>query len=140
MDEVFAKLSEIRELGIAIVIVEQNARRALALADRGYVLELGRNRYTGTGASCSTTRRWRSSTSAARQRRARPRRPPASETGDGVGGGFLEAAAVPERRHRPRKVMILEVVILPPPYFQISKTAEPGSPFWSQSAGPQAPS
>ena len=49
MEEVFTKLSEIRELGIAIVIVEQNARRALALADRGYVLELGRNRYTGTG-------------------------------------------------------------------------------------------
>ena len=49
MDEVFAKLSEIRELGISIVIVEQNARRALALADRGYVLELGRNRYEGTG-------------------------------------------------------------------------------------------
>jgi ABC-type branched-subunit amino acid transport system ATPase component len=49
MNEVFTKLSEIRELGIAIVIVEQNARRALALADRGYVLELGRNRYTGTG-------------------------------------------------------------------------------------------
>jgi branched-chain amino acid transport system ATP-binding protein len=49
MDEVFTKLSEIRDLGIAIVIVEQNARRALALADRGYVLELGRNRYEGTG-------------------------------------------------------------------------------------------
>ena len=49
MDEVFAKLTQIRELGIAIVIVEQNARRALALADRGYVLELGRNRYEGTG-------------------------------------------------------------------------------------------
>ena len=31
------------------MIVEQNARRALALADRGYVLELGRNRYEGTG-------------------------------------------------------------------------------------------
>ena len=49
MDEVFAKLDEIRELAIAIVVVEQNARRALALADRGYVLELGRNRYEGTG-------------------------------------------------------------------------------------------
>ena len=49
MDEVFAKLGEIGGLGIAIVIVEQNARRALALADRGYVLELGRNRYEGTG-------------------------------------------------------------------------------------------
>ena len=43
------KLVEIRALGIAIVMVEQNARRALALADRGYVLDMGRNAYTGSG-------------------------------------------------------------------------------------------
>jgi branched-chain amino acid transport system ATP-binding protein len=49
MDLVFEKLVEIRTLGIAIVMVEQNARRALALADRGYVLDTGRNAYTGTG-------------------------------------------------------------------------------------------
>jgi branched-chain amino acid transport system ATP-binding protein len=49
VDLVFEKLVEIRALGIAIVIVEQNARRALALADRGYVLDTGRNAYTGTG-------------------------------------------------------------------------------------------
>ena len=46
---VFEKLTEIRGLGIGIVMVEQNARRALALAHRGYVLDLGRNALEGTG-------------------------------------------------------------------------------------------
>jgi neutral amino acid transport system ATP-binding protein len=46
---VFDKLREINERGIAIAMVEQNARRALALADVGYVLEFGRNAYEGTG-------------------------------------------------------------------------------------------
>jgi branched-chain amino acid transport system ATP-binding protein len=50
MDEVFDKLLEINALGIGIVMVEQNARRALALAHRGYVLETGRNAIEGTGA------------------------------------------------------------------------------------------
>ncbi|MGH2971954.1 MAG: ABC transporter ATP-binding protein [Gaiellaceae bacterium] len=49
IDLVFDKLVEIRSLGIAIVMVEQNARRALALADTGYVLDTGRNAYTGPG-------------------------------------------------------------------------------------------
>lgn len=49
IDLVFEKLLEIRSLGIAIVMVEQNARRALALADTGYVLDTGRNAYTGSG-------------------------------------------------------------------------------------------
>src|SRR5204862_3024871 len=49
IDLVFEKLVEIRALGIAIVMVEQNARRALALADTGYVLDTGRNAYTGSG-------------------------------------------------------------------------------------------
>ena len=55
IDLVFEKLVEIRALGIAIVMVEQNARRALALADRGYVLDTGATR-RGPGADCSTTR------------------------------------------------------------------------------------
>jgi ABC-type branched-subunit amino acid transport system ATPase component len=46
---VFDKLQEINAAGIAIVMVEQNARRALALADRGYVLDMGRNAYEGEG-------------------------------------------------------------------------------------------
>jgi branched-chain amino acid transport system ATP-binding protein len=50
MDTVFEKLVEINALGIGIVMVEQNARRALALAHRGYVLETGRNAIDGTGA------------------------------------------------------------------------------------------
>jgi branched-chain amino acid transport system ATP-binding protein len=49
IDLVFDKLLEIRSLGIAIVMVEQNARRALALADAGYVLDAGRNAYSGPG-------------------------------------------------------------------------------------------
>ena len=49
IDLVFEKLVEIRSLGIAIVMVEQNARRALALADTGYVLDTGRNAYSGAG-------------------------------------------------------------------------------------------
>lgn len=47
--EVFKKLEQIRDEGTAILIVEQNAHQALALSDRGYVLELGKNRYEWTG-------------------------------------------------------------------------------------------
>jgi len=50
MDEVFDKLLEINALGIGIVMVEQNARRALALAHRAYVLDAGANAIEGTGA------------------------------------------------------------------------------------------
>ena len=49
IDLVFDKLVEIRSLGIAIVMVEQNARRALALADTAYVLDTGKNAYSGPG-------------------------------------------------------------------------------------------
>ena len=47
---VFAKLGEIVALGIGVVMVEQNARRALSLADVGYVLDMGRNAFSGPGA------------------------------------------------------------------------------------------
>jgi branched-chain amino acid transport system ATP-binding protein len=50
MELVFDKLLEINRLGIAIVVVEQNARRALALAHVGYVLDMGRNAIEGRGA------------------------------------------------------------------------------------------
>ena len=46
---VFEELEQIRAHGIGIVMVEQNARRALALSDRGYVLDMGRNAHEGTG-------------------------------------------------------------------------------------------
>lgn len=44
---VFAKLTDIQRSGVAIVLVEQNTRAALALADRAYVLVQGRNRHEG---------------------------------------------------------------------------------------------
>jgi ABC-type branched-subunit amino acid transport system ATPase component len=51
MVAVFDKLVEINSIGIGIVMVEQNARRALALAHRGYVLDAGRNAIEGSGAA-----------------------------------------------------------------------------------------
>jgi branched-chain amino acid transport system ATP-binding protein len=49
MDELFDKIIEIARSGISILMVEQNARQALNIADRGYVLVQGRNRFTDTG-------------------------------------------------------------------------------------------
>jgi branched-chain amino acid transport system ATP-binding protein len=46
---IFEKLVELKRAGYTLLIVEQNAARALAIADRGYVLELGRNRFEGAG-------------------------------------------------------------------------------------------
>jgi branched-chain amino acid transport system ATP-binding protein len=51
MDELFERILEIRETGVAIMMVEQNARQALAIADRGFVLVVGENRYTDSGAA-----------------------------------------------------------------------------------------
>ncbi|MEM8570839.1 MAG: ABC transporter ATP-binding protein [Pseudomonadota bacterium] len=49
MDELFDKILEIASTGLAILMVEQNARQALNIADRGFVLVQGQNRYTDTG-------------------------------------------------------------------------------------------
>jgi branched-chain amino acid transport system ATP-binding protein len=49
MELVFEKVHELRQQGPTVVLVEQNAARALAISDRAYVLELGRNRFTGGG-------------------------------------------------------------------------------------------
>ena len=49
MDELFERILEVRRSGVAILMVEQNARQALNIADRGYVLVIGENRYTDTG-------------------------------------------------------------------------------------------
>jgi ABC-type branched-subunit amino acid transport system ATPase component len=46
---IFDKLGEMRRAGFTLMVVEQNAAKALSVADRGYVLELGRNRFEGAG-------------------------------------------------------------------------------------------
>ena len=48
-DQVFIQCKKINESGVAILMVEQNANRCLQVVDRGYVLDQGRNAYTGTG-------------------------------------------------------------------------------------------
>jgi branched-chain amino acid transport system ATP-binding protein len=49
VDDIFERIVELARSGITIMVVEQNAARALEIADRGYVLELGKNRFEGTG-------------------------------------------------------------------------------------------
>ncbi len=51
MDELFDRIIEIARTGISILMVEQNARQALDIADKGYVLVQGANRFTDTGAA-----------------------------------------------------------------------------------------
>ena len=50
VDEVFDKAVEMARGGLTVMLVEQNAARALEISDRAYVLELGKNRFEGTGA------------------------------------------------------------------------------------------
>ena len=49
MDELFDRIIEVARAGISILMVEQNARQALEIADKGYVLVQGANAFTGTG-------------------------------------------------------------------------------------------
>jgi branched-chain amino acid transport system ATP-binding protein len=51
MDELFDRIIEIARLDVAILMVEQNAKQALEIADKGYVLVQGQNRFTDTGES-----------------------------------------------------------------------------------------
>ena len=48
-DETFLRTRLINQTGVCVVMVEQNARRCLQICDRGYVLDQGRDAYTGTG-------------------------------------------------------------------------------------------
>ena len=50
-DEVFIRTRQINGAGVSVIMVEQNARRCLQIADRGYVLDQGTNAYTDTGAA-----------------------------------------------------------------------------------------
>ena len=49
MDEIFSNILDVRNAGMAVLMVEQNAQQALHIADKGYVLVSGRNEHTGTG-------------------------------------------------------------------------------------------
>ena len=49
VDAIFEKTQEVNREGVTIVMVEQNARRALEMSDRGYVLDLGQDRFEGPG-------------------------------------------------------------------------------------------
>ena len=49
MDEIFSNILDVRNAGMAVLMVEQNAQQALNIADKGYVLVSGRNEHTGTG-------------------------------------------------------------------------------------------
>ena len=49
VDTILEKIQQINSEGTTVLIVEQNARKALRISDRGYVLEMGRARFTGTG-------------------------------------------------------------------------------------------
>ena len=50
INEVFSTIKEINDRGVSILLVEQNAKRALSFSNRGYVLDQGRNAYQGEGA------------------------------------------------------------------------------------------
>jgi neutral amino acid transport system ATP-binding protein len=49
VEAIFEKIAEINRQGVTIVMVEQNARRALGMSSRGYVLDVGKNRFEGRG-------------------------------------------------------------------------------------------
>lgn len=51
MNEIFERVREINAAGVGILMVEQNAKQALAIADKGFVLAAGKNRFTDTGAA-----------------------------------------------------------------------------------------
>jgi len=48
-DEAFIRVKEVNEAGVTVLMVEQNARRCLQICDRAYVLDQGKDAYTGTG-------------------------------------------------------------------------------------------
>ena len=61
MDELFDHIVKVKRTNVAILMVEQNAKQALSISDRGYVLVTGENRYSGTGNELLSDPRVRSS-------------------------------------------------------------------------------
>ncbi|RPG98185.1 MAG: ABC transporter ATP-binding protein [Candidatus Pelagibacter sp. TMED106] len=61
MDELFDHILKVKKTNVAILMVEQNAKQALSISDRGYVLVTGENRYAGTGSELLNDPRVRSS-------------------------------------------------------------------------------
>ena len=61
MDELFDHIVKVKRTNVAILMVEQNAKQALSISDRGYVLVTGENRYSGTGKELLNDQRVRSS-------------------------------------------------------------------------------
>ena len=61
MDELFQHIIKVKKTNVAIIMVEQNAKQALSISDRGYVLVTGENRYSGTGKELLNDQRVRSS-------------------------------------------------------------------------------
>ena len=61
MDELFDHIIKVKKTNVAILMVEQNAKQALNISDRGYVLVTGENRYSGTGKELLNDPRVRSS-------------------------------------------------------------------------------
>ena len=61
MDELFDHILKVKKTNVAILMVEQNAKQALSISDRGYVLVTGENKYTGTGKELLNDPRVRSS-------------------------------------------------------------------------------
>ena len=49
VDAIFEKVIDVNRVGVTVLMVEQNARRALGMSHRGYVLDLGKNRFEGPG-------------------------------------------------------------------------------------------
>ena len=61
MDELFDHILKVKKTNVAILMVEQNAKQALSISDRGYVLVTGENKYSGTGKELLNDPRVRSS-------------------------------------------------------------------------------
>ena len=61
IDELFDHIVKVKKTNVAILMVEQNAKQALSISDRGYVLVTGENRYSGTGKELLNDPRVRSS-------------------------------------------------------------------------------